>query len=133
MWYDEGMATVERLQDISVRFLEQAEAEYAAGDYLQASEKAWGAVAHYVKSVAQEQGWPHDSHYNVRKAARTLIRQANDPEQCTRRFTQVEHLHINFYDEIWEPDEVRLAIDDARVLLDAMRQVQNRLPRGMAI
>ena len=127
------MATVERHQDISVRFLEQAESEYAAGDYLQASEKAWGAVAHYVKSVAQEQGWPHDSHYNVRKAARALIRQANDPEQSTRRFTQVEHLHINFYDEIWEPDEVRLAIDDARVLLGAMGQVRDRLPRGLSV
>ena len=34
---------------ISDRFLGQAQSEFERGDLLQASEKAWGAVAHYVK------------------------------------------------------------------------------------
>ena len=50
------MATTARHQEISRTFLEHAEIEFGKGDLLQASEKAWGAVAHYVKSVAKERG-----------------------------------------------------------------------------
>ena len=52
-----GMATVAQHQEISERFLSHAEEEFEKGDLLQASEKAWGAVAHYVKSVAKAAGW----------------------------------------------------------------------------
>ena len=48
------MATTERHGQISAQFLEQAEAELRNGDLLQASEKAWGAVTHYVNSLARE-------------------------------------------------------------------------------
>ena len=47
------MSTAARHQEISDVFLEHAEDEFEKGDLLQASEKTWGAVAHYVKSVAR--------------------------------------------------------------------------------
>ena len=48
--------------EISRRFIIQADAELAAGDLLQTSEKGWGAAAHAIKAVAQEREWRHDSH-----------------------------------------------------------------------
>ena len=42
--------------------LAQAYEEFAKGDFVQASEKGWGATAQIVKAIAQERGWPHDSH-----------------------------------------------------------------------
>ena len=50
------MATTIRHEEISGRFLHHADEEFEKGDMLQASEKAWGAVAHYVKSVAKARG-----------------------------------------------------------------------------
>ena len=50
-----NMATAEQHRKISTQFLEHAEDELRKGDLLQASEKAWGAVSHYVNSIARQQ------------------------------------------------------------------------------
>ena len=115
------MATVQRHTEISDRFLEQAEREFRAGDLLQASEKAWGAVAHYVKSVAQEMGWPDSSHGDVNRNAKRLIRRTSDPNGYGRMLQAINALHINFYEENLDPDDVERSIQDARTLIDAMR------------
>ena len=68
------MATATRHQEISDRFLDHAEREFEKGDLLQASEKGWGAVVHYVKSVTKEQGWSDERTYSiVNRNARRLI------------------------------------------------------------
>ena len=45
--------------------MQQADEELGRGDYLQASEKAWGAAVRAVKSVAERRGWEHDSHRHM--------------------------------------------------------------------
>ena len=44
------------------RMLAHAREMLERGDRLQASEKIWGAVAHAVKAVAAERGWPCSHH-----------------------------------------------------------------------
>ena len=56
------MATEARHREISDQFLDQAVEEYRRGDLLQASEKAWGAVSHYVSAMSVERGWPAKTH-----------------------------------------------------------------------
>ncbi|MCY4437059.1 MAG: hypothetical protein OXE05_06965 [Chloroflexi bacterium] len=56
------MATAEQHREISLQFLDHAEDELRKGDFLQASEKAWGAVSHFVSSVARQRNWPLGSH-----------------------------------------------------------------------
>ena len=46
--------TPERHHDISAMFMEHAEDQFRQGDLLQASEKAWGAVAHCISAIARE-------------------------------------------------------------------------------
>ena len=41
--------------------------ELAAGNRLQAGEKAWGAVVQPMKAIAELRGWPHESHRDVRE------------------------------------------------------------------
>ena len=43
----------------------QAYEEFAKGDFVQASEKGWGATAQIVKAIAQERGWSHNSHRDL--------------------------------------------------------------------
>ena len=46
--------SAKRHREISAQFLNHVEDEFRKGDLLQASEKAWDAVAHYVNSVARQ-------------------------------------------------------------------------------
>ena len=122
------MATRTRHEQISQRFLDHAEAEFQKGDMLQASEKAWGAVAHYVKSVARTNDWPNTSHRDIADNAGRLIRRTSDPKGNKRKFGSMNDLHSNFYEEDLGRDEVEDGIRNARELIEAMREVEPRQP-----
>ena len=121
------MATTARHQEISRTFLEHAEIEFGKGDLLQASEKAWGAVAHYVKSVAKERGWPAGSHRDISDNARRLMHLTADPDGYGRMFQAMNALHVNFYEEHLHEDDVRRSIADARALISAMETAEASL------
>ncbi len=46
----------------SERLIRHAEEQLVSGDRLQASEKAWGAVAHHLKGIAEQRGWSYRTH-----------------------------------------------------------------------
>ena len=110
-------------------FSDHADEEFEKGDMLQASEKAWGAVAHYVKSVAKARGWPDGSHRDIWDNARRLLDLTPDPNGNRRKFALVNVLHVNFYEDDLDPKDVELGIRDARTLIDAMREAEPRLGR----
>ena len=122
------MATVAQHQEISERFLSHAEEELEKGDLLQASEKAWGAVAHYVKSVAKEQAdWDADSHAGVNRCAKELAEHTDDPEGNRTRLAAANSLHANFYESFYDEDMVKSGIKAARDLVSAMKTASARL------
>lgn len=125
------MATPVRHQDISRTLLAQASEEFDKGDLIQASEKAWGAVAHFVKAVARERNWPNRSHQDVRRNATRLVRRSDDPIQNALLFEAVENLHVNFYEDTYaeDPDRVRYGIRHAETLIDAMKAAETRFGR----
>ena len=121
------MATTERHLEISEQFLEHAEVEFAKGDLLQASEKAWGAVAHYIKAVAQAQGWEHNSHYLLWRNANRLLPLTDDPELNRLRKALIDQLHVNFYEEKFPSEDIRRSIDNANLVIDAFKMAESRL------
>jgi hypothetical protein len=123
------MATTTRHGEISMRFLEHAGEEFEKGDMFQASEKKWGAVAHFVKSVAKARGWPDGSHRDIAVNARKLMDLTPDPGGNRDKFGLINLLHINFYEEALDPEDVKRGIGHARVLIDAMREAESRLDR----
>ncbi len=107
---------VEEHLRISRQFLRQAEREFAQGDRLQASEKAWGAAAHVVKAVAQQRGWQHDGHRYLFEAIDRIYRETGD-SQIRDLFRIANSLHMNFY-ENWQSDDlVQDGIGRVEVLL----------------
>lgn len=123
------LATAARHQEISETFLEHAEEEFNKGDLLQASEKAWGAFAHYVKSIARERGWPNKSHQDVRDNAAILMRYTSDPGQSRGMFLAIDALHTNFYEEYYEEETVWRGIEYAEALINALRSAEPDFPR----
>lgn len=111
------MLTPERHREISAQFLEHAEAELESGDPLQASEKAWGAVAHCVHAIGQEV----KTHRGMEAEIMELIRREPEHRVHRRRlYDSVYRLHTNFYrDELSEGD-VRQRIEDAAELVEAL-------------
>ena len=80
----------------ALEFLTNSDAEFAAGDRRQASEKLWGAATQALMAVAQQQGLPHGSHQAMKVAARRLADEHND-WQILAGFRTAEKFHANFY------------------------------------
>ena len=112
------MATSEQHHEISIQFLQHAEDEFRKGDFLQASEKAWGAVSHYVNSVARKRSWPMGSHRQLIENANRLINlDAGQANHKRRLLRSIEALHANFYEAFLDEDSVREGIEDAKELI----------------
>ena len=122
------MASAQRHREISERFLSHAQREFDNGDLLQASEKAWGAVAHRVKAIAREQGWPNKSHTDVRNNARRLLARSADPVGNRFAFRSVERLHNNFYEEDLSAVDVLIGIADATALVEVLNDIDAQMP-----
>ena len=128
----------ERYTAISQHLLRQAQAELAKGDILQASEKAWGATAHAIKSACQRLNWNHHAHDHLRIAASYIATEFGH-DDLERAFGHLDSVHINYYEHRMEADNVRRLIDSAAYFtrelaalpIDQLRRnpVQASLPR----
>ncbi len=115
------VATAEQHLSISNQFLEHADDEFRRGELLQASEKAWGAVSHYVNAIARQRGWPLGSHNHLIDNAREIFSwDPTDAPYYRRLLRSVEALHANFYQAVLDEDSVREGIEDAKELVKAL-------------
>ncbi len=122
------MTTPAQHEQISQRFLDHAEAEFEKGDMLQASEKGWGAVAHYVKSVAKERGMREGAHWHINAAATEMIKHLDDRRLPTVKLNSANGLHRNFYENDMTEEQVREGLDSARELIDDLKEAARRMP-----
>ena len=123
------MATTERDKEICDLFLALAAEELANHATLRACDKAWDAVAHCVKSIARERGWPNECDDDLRFSVRRLIDHSSDPDENRTRFGTVEFYHINFFDDTPDKLDSRLAIADAKALIKVLNDVDSHMPR----
>ena len=117
-----NQAEIDNHLEISGRLLQHAYEQFEANDLLQASEKAWGSVAHYLKSEAKYRGWRNRSHSDLTDVAMDLAQETNAPHEIMRLYRSVSDLHQNFYED-WYSDYVVVGgIDDARELIDRLER-----------
>ena len=93
--------------------LAQAYEEFAKGDFVQASEKGWGATAQILKAIAQKRGWPHDGHRALYRIVNELRHESGDTELATL-FRAGSSLHVNFPENAYTGDTIQ----------DHLRQVE---------
>ena len=60
-----GEQSLDDRRQISRRFIIHAREELEKGHRLQAGEKAWGAVVHPLKAIAEQRGWRRQSHRDI--------------------------------------------------------------------
>lgn len=110
---------------ISRRFIRQADEELANGDHIQASEKAWGAVAHYFKSIAARRDWRQNSHRDYYINMELLRGESVDKEEFRRFFLAADGLHANFYNDYMSAEQVGESIEDAKKLLSMLDSIES--------
>jgi hypothetical protein len=102
--------------------MDRAEWEFDRGDLVQASEKAWGAAAQFLKALATQRGWGHESHQHLGQVADKLAAETGNPE-ISIFFDRAESLHANFYEAYRSEASVRLGIDAMQQYLDIMEAI----------
>ena len=117
-----NQAEIDNHLEISDRLLQYAYEQFEAGDLIQASEKSWGAVAHYLKSVAKFRGWQNRTHSDLSDIADDLGHETDDLDRIRDLYFSAGQMHQNFYED-WYSDYVVVGgIDDARELIDRLER-----------
>ena len=86
-------------------------------EYRKASEYLWGTIAQLIKALAYLYGIPLGSHKSIKIFIREIATEKND-EEYFKSFLFLEKLHVNFYDEIIEPEEFQIYLKSANNFLN---------------
>ena len=116
------MATTAEHIEVSQRFLEHADEFLEAGDLPQASEKAWGAVAQYLKAAANQSGWLNSTHRDFFTIKDRLANETDNPRRISELFAILREQHVNFYEISYPRVEVELGVASAKEFIDRLEQ-----------
>ena len=113
----------DRYAAISQRLLRQAQEELDAEDLIQASEKAWGAAAHAVKSVAEKWGWYHQGHYRLNAVVHYIVSERSR-EDLLGWYNTASLLHFNYYEHRFDADTIQLSLNATKAFVEEMEKVR---------
>jgi len=107
---------------LSEKYMVDAEDFLKRGDYVQASEKAWGAASQIVKAIAVKEGKELRSHGELHKYIVKIVKENRD-EEIRLLWQSAGMLHQNFY-ENWLPKEmVEGNIKDVKKFIEKLKQL----------
>jgi hypothetical protein len=104
------------------KYMREAEVFLEKKDYVQASEKAWGAAAQMVKALAAKRGLELRSHGELHKEVIKLTRETGDDE-IRLLWQSAIALHQNFYENWLPPEMVEKNVEDVKTFLEKLRKV----------
>lgn len=112
----------ETRMNIGRRLIQHADEQFIAGDFIQTTEKAWGAAAQFLKAHAESRGLPHSSHYDLRQVVTHLVRETGI-DRIRELFAICESLHANYY-EVWmSEDELEGSIANVKELIALLEEI----------
>ena len=114
----------EKYAAMSQRYIEQAEEEFQKGDLGQASNKAWGAAALTLKSIAERRGWNHNRHGLLYDISGQMADELGRPD-LRAMFRSANAMHQNYYEDWMASDEVRDGIENAKEYLRVLEGAQD--------
>jgi len=103
------------------KYMREAEDFLAKRDYVQASEKAWGAASQMVKASAAKEGKELRSHAALWDHVDELAEKLTDFE-LRHLWGRANNLHQNFYENWMPPREVELSVEDVKSFMEKLRK-----------
>ena len=129
-----GVQSDEDRRQISRVFIAHAREELAQGSRLQAGEKAWGAVVQPFKVIAEQRGWPHNSHQDIRDVAGQIVLEYGlDNDQSYALWEAYFIGHQNFYENQHRTETLADMIDRVEGLLPYLIRLTITPPRPFTI
>lgn len=86
-------------------FLVASDREFDAGDYLQGSEKLYGAATQVIIAICQQRGWKYNTHRAMKRAVGELAREYDDDviaDALIGGYVAAENFHRNFFHDHME-------------------------------
>jgi len=111
---------VEHYQSLSEKYLAEAKALLDKRDFVQASEKLWGATSLTIKMVAAKRGLRLEKHGSLWDFISKVSREKGDKD-IIRFFHTANSLHRNFYENQMDWEAIVIAEEDIEQLIDKMR------------
>lgn len=109
--------------EASEDLIRQARDELVKGDLRQAGEKAWGAVALALKSLAyKRKSLRLSSHGELWEFMGKLLEETGD-EELGRLWRSVSSMHVNFYEGWATRKHVEGAIKDAESFMEKVKKL----------
>ncbi len=112
---------IEAYRELFRRYLGEAEELYRRGEYAQAGEKLWGAIAALLNIVGELEGRPHYRHSDYWEIVEEVAEATGDPEYSTL-FALAERLHANFYHAFLKPRTFDAHWKGAKRLVEKLRR-----------
>ena len=108
----------------SDRLMQHAFEQLAKGDRLQASEKAWGAMAHTLKQIAAERSLKYEEHRNARQIMLAVARNSPHNRAIRAGYAEANELHKNFYNDRQYRDDLEEALETVSDAITLLQQEQ---------
>lgn len=129
-----GVQTTEDRCQISRQLLIHAREELAASSRLQAGEKAWGAVVQPMKAIAEQRGWPHESHRDVREVVSQVALEYGFDHDQSEAVSQAYFIgHENFYENKYSIESLTSMIERVEDVLPYLNELTATPPRPFTI
>ncbi len=131
-----GPQSPEDRKTISRRFVQHAREELAIGNRLQAGEKAWGAVAQYLKIIGEDREWNHSSYRQLENIGRQISAEYHDyaSAEFVNALSDAYHKgHENFYDNRRNAAEIEETIEGVENALPILDAIASEAPRYFII
>lgn len=103
------------------KYMGEAKQLLAEKDYVQASEKAWGAASQMVKAAAAKEREELRSHASLWEYVDKLAEKLEDLE-LRHLWGRANNLHQNFYENWMPAREVELSVKDVESFLEKLRK-----------
>lgn len=107
---------------LSEKYLREAEGLLAKEDWVQASEKGWGAASQILKAVAAKRGRRLRSHGEPNEYLDELCEETKDPE-LDKLWGLATSLHQNFYEAWLPPRSVKRRVEDVKRFVEKLSGV----------
>ncbi len=108
--------------ELCEKYLTEAEKKLLEGDYVQASEKGWGAATEIVKAIAAKEGIELRSHRELHTYIAKLIERLR-LENLRRLWAAANELHRNFYENWLPPELVKGYIEDVKQFVEILKKL----------
>ena len=112
-----------RHRKMNNKYLAAAKKRLQQHDYLQASEKYWGAAVQMIKVTAARRGLELGTHRTIADFISKLDYEY--PElNLWNLYVKANDLHINFYEDNMPPERVKEHSEAVKELIEKLRRIQ---------